>query len=209
MYKSLSFYGKLLSFILLVVAMVILKNYNIFLLICGMIFILSFLNKNGLYFMFCLVLFVSTYSIPYSEITFLVLKLVLIILYALIIESSLLSLEKRYLYDILFYRNNTTKQLKKCIKRYYYKDVLSTIENDNISIQKYLFDKDKYKSFLKEETKNKAEIELDSLYLIDKLRYDRYYASKKSKLTFSWNNYDNLYMALSLVLFVIVIVFGM
>ena len=209
MYKSLSFYGKLLSFILLVVAMVILKNYNIFLLICGMIFILSFLNKNGLYFMFCLVLFVSTYLIPYSEITFLVLKLVLIILYALIIESSLLSLEKRYLYDILFYRNNTTKQLKKCIKRYYYKDVLSTIENDNISIQKYLFDKDKYKSFLKEETKNKAEIELDSLYLIDKLRYDRYYASKKSKLTFSWNNYDNLYMALSLVLFVIVIVFGM
>ena len=159
--------------------------------------------------MFCLVLFVSTYLIPYSEITFLVLKLVLIILYALIIESSLLSLEKRYLYDILFYRNNTTKQLKKCIKRYYYKDVLSTIENDNISIQKYLFDKDKYKSFLKEETKNKAEIELDSLYLIDKLRYDRYYASKKSKLTFSWNNYDNLYMALSLVLFVIVIVFGM
>ena len=107
MYKSLSFYGKLLSFILLVVAMVILKNYNIFLLICGMIFILSFLNKNGLYFMFCLVLFVSTYLIPYSEITFLVLKLVLIILYALIIESSLLSLEKRYLYDILFYRNNT------------------------------------------------------------------------------------------------------
>ena len=209
MYKSLSFYGKLLSFILLVVAMVILKNYNIFLLICGMIFILSFLNKNGLYFMFCLVLFVSTYLIPYSEITFLVLKLVLIILYALIIESSLLSLEKRYLYDILFYRNNTAKQLKKCIKRYYYKDVLSTIENDNISIQKYLFDKDKYKSFLKEETKNKAEIELDSLYLIDKLRYDRYYASKKSKLTFSWNNYDNLYMALSLVLFVIVIVFGM
>ena len=103
MYKSLSFYGKLLSFILLVVAMVILKNYNIFLLICGMIFILSFLNKNGLYFMFCLVLFVSTYLIPYSEITFLVLKLVLIILYALIIESSLLSLEKRYLYDILFY----------------------------------------------------------------------------------------------------------
>ena len=49
MYKSLSFYGKFLSFILLVIAMVLLRNYNIFLLICGMIFILSFLNKNRLY----------------------------------------------------------------------------------------------------------------------------------------------------------------
>ena len=209
MYKSLSFYGKLLSFILLVVAMVLLRNYNIFLLICGMIFILSFLNKNRLYFLLCLVLFVATYLIPFSEISFYILKIVLIVLYALIIESSLLSLEKRYLYDILFYRNSTTKQLKKCIKRYYYKDVISSIENDNVSIQKYLFDKDKYKNFLKEESKNKAEIELDNLYLIDKLRYDRYYTSKKSKLTFSWNNYDNLYMALSLILFVIVIVFGM
>ena len=209
MYKSLSFYGKLLSFILLVIAMILLKNYNIFLLICGMIFILSFLNKNRLYFLLCLVLFVATYLIPFSEISFYILKIVLIVLYALIIESSLLSLEKRYLYDILFYRNSTTKQLKKCIKRYYYKDVISSIENDNVSIQKYLFDKDKYKNFLKEESKNKAEIELDNLYLIDKLRYDRYYTSKKSKLTFSWNNYDNLYMALSLILFVIVIVFGM
>ena len=197
------------SFILLVIAMILLKNYNIFLLICGMIFILSFLNKNRLYFLLCLVLFVATYLIPFSEISFYILKIVLIVLYALIIESSLLSLEKRYLYDILFYRNSTTKQLKKCIKRYYYKDVISSIENDNVSIQKYLFDKDKYKNFLKEESKNKAEIELDNLYLIDKLRYDRYYTSKKSKLTFSWNNYDNLYMALSLILFVIVIVFGM
>ena len=118
MYKSLSFYGKLLSFILLVIAMILLKNYNIFLLICGMIFILSFLNKNRLYFLLCLVLFVATYLIPFSEISFYILKIVLIVLYALIIESSLLSLEKRYLYDILFYRNSTTKQLKKCIKRY-------------------------------------------------------------------------------------------
>ena len=78
-----------------------------------------------------------------------------------------------------------------------------------MSVQKYLYEKDKYKTFLKEEAKAKAEIELDNLYLIDKLRYDRYFTSKKSKLTFSWNNYDNLYIALSLILFVIVIVFGM
>ena len=209
MYKSLSFYGKLLSFILLVVAMVLLRNYNIFLLICGMIFILSFLNRNRFYFLICLVLFVATYLIPFNELSFFVLKIILIIVYALIIESSLLSLEKRYLYDKLFYRNSTTKQLKKCIKRYYYKDVINNIENDNMSVQKYLYEKDKYKTFLKEEAKAKAEIELDNLYLVDKLRYDRYFTSKKSKLTFSWNNYDNLYIALSLILFVIVIVFGM
>ena len=209
MYKSLSFYGKFLSFILLVVAMVLLRNYNLFLLICGMIFILSFLNKNRLYFLLSLALFIATYIIPFNEISFIVLKVLLIITYALIIESSLLSLEKRYLYDKLFYRNSTTKQLKKCIKRYYYKDVMNDITNDNNTIQKYLYDKDKYKVQLKEEAKKKSEIELDNLYLIDKLRYDRYFTSKKSKLTFSWNNYDNLYIALSLVLFVIVIVFGM
>ena len=209
MYKSLSFYGKLLSFILLVVAMILLKNYNIFLLICGMVFILSFLNRNRLYFLICLALFIATYLIPYNEVSFYILKMILIVVYALIIESSLLSLEKRFLYDKLFYRNSTTKQLKKCIKRYYYKDVMNSINNDNLTIQKYLYDKDKYKSFLKECAKEKADIELDNLFLIDKLRYDRYFTSKKSKLTFSWNNYDNLYIALSLILFVIVVVFGM
>ena len=87
MYKSLSFYGKLLSFILLVVAMVLLRNYNIFLLICGMIFILSFLNRNRFYFLICLALFVATYLIPFNELSFFVLKIILIIVYALILNQ--------------------------------------------------------------------------------------------------------------------------
>ncbi len=209
MYKGLSFYGKLVSFILLVISMVIIKNYNIFLLICGMIFIVSFLNKNKILFFISLLLFLVTYLVPYNLPTFIALRVCLVILYALIIESSLLSLEKRYLYDKLFYRNRTTKQLKRYMRRYYYKDIINEIDDYNESVNKYLFEKDKYKKFLKEEAEKKAEVRIDDLYLLDKMRFDRFFTNKKSKLSFSWNNYDNFYIAVTLLFFVIVIVFGM
>ena len=54
----------------------------------------------------------------------------------------------------------------------------------------------------------KANVEIDNLYLLDRIRFDRFYSSKKSKLTFSWNNYDNFYLSVSLILFVLVVVIG-
>lgn len=208
MYKSLSFYGKLVSFLLLVIAMIIIKNYNIFLLVCGMIFILSFINKDKKYFLMGLVLFLLTYILNYNVIVFIILRILLVILYALIIESSLLSLEKRYLYDKLFYRNSTSKKLRQYMKKYYYRDVLNSKMNDNKRIEKYLKDSNKYRKFLERQAIKKANIEIDNFYLLDRIRFDRFFTKKRSKLTFSWNNYDNLYISVSLILFVIVIVFG-
>ena len=48
----------------------------------------------------------------------------------------------------------------------------------------------------------------ENLYLLDRIRFDRFFSSKKSKLPFNWNNYDNLYIGISLMLFVLVIVLG-
>lgn len=208
MYKSLSFFGKLASFILLVVAMVIIKNYNVFLLICGMIFILSFINKEKKYFIFCFLLFLVTYLMNYDENTFIVLRVLLVISYALIIESSLLSLEKRYLYDKLFYRNSTSKKLRGYIKKYYYRDLVDKNIENNKKIAKYLDDPNKYNKYLISQAEKKAEVEIDNLYLIDRIRFDRYFSKKKSRISFSWNNYDNFYICVSLLLFVIVWVFG-
>lgn len=208
MYKSLSFYGKLVSFVLLVIAMVVIKSYNIFLLVCGMVFILSFINKDKKYFFLSLILFLSTYILSFNDITFIVLRVLLVVVYALIIESSLLSLEKRYLYDKLFYRNRTSKKLRGYIRKYYYKDLLNNNIEANKRIEKYLDNPDKYKKYLNSQATRKAYLEVDNLYLLDRIRYDRFYNSKKSKLPFTWNNYDNFYIAVSLLLFVLVIVLG-
>lgn len=208
MYKSLCFYGKLVSFILLVIAMVIIQNYNIFLLVCGMVFILSFINKKKRYFFLCLILFLSTYILNFNDIIFIVLRVLLVIVYALIIESSLLSLEKRYLYDKLFYRNKNSSKIKGYIRKYYYKDLLNNNIEANRRIEKYLDNPDKYKKYLKTQAEKKAFIEIDNLYLLDRIRYDRFYNRKKSRLPFTWNNYDNFYIAVSLLLFVLVVVLG-
>lgn len=208
MYRSLSFYGKLVSFILLVIAMFLIKNYNIFLLVCGMVFILSFINKDKKYFLVSLILFLATYILEFNDIIFIVLRILLIVVYALIIESSLLSLEKRFLYDKLFYRNRTSKKLRGYIRKYYYKDLLNNNMESNKRIEKYLENPDKYSKYLKRQAERKAHIEIDSLYLLDRIRYDRFYNRKKSKLPFTWNNYDNFYIAISLLLFVLVIVLG-
>ena len=208
MYRSLSFFGKLVSFILLVVAMVILKNYNVFLLICGMVFILSFINKEKKYFIFCFLLFLATYFVNYNEVTFIIFKVLLVCSYALIIESSLLSLEKRYLYDKLFYRNSTSKKLRGYMKKYYYKDIVDKNIENNKRIGKYLEDENKYNKYLTSQAEKKAEIEVDNIYLIDRIRFDRFFSKKKSRLSFSWNNYDNVYICVSLLLFVIVLVLG-
>ena len=208
MYKSLSFYGKLVSFILLVIAMVIIKSYNIFLLVSGMIFIVSFVNKDKKCFFLSLALFLLTYILEFNNISFILLRCLLVIIYALIIESSLLSLEKRYLYDKLFYRNRTSKQVRGYIKKYYYKDILDRNIEFNKRIEKYLKDPEMYNSFLNRQVKKKANVEIDNLYLLDRIRFDRFYSSKKSKLTFSWNNYDNFYLSISLILFVLVVVIG-
>ena len=156
MYKSLSFYGKLVSFILLVIAMVLVKNYNIFLLICGMVFILRSINKEKKYFLDSLVLFLATYILEFNDITFIVLKVLLVIVYALIIESSLLSLEKRFLYDKLFYRNRTSKKLRGYIRKYYYKDLLNNNIEANKRIEKYLDNPDKYSKYLRRQAERKA-----------------------------------------------------
>jgi len=208
MYKSLCFYGKLVSFILLVIAMIIIKDYNIFLLICGMVFILSFINKKKRYFFFCLILFLSTYILKFNDVSFLVLRILLIIAYALIIESSLLSLEKRYLYDKLFYRNKNSNKIKGYIRKYYYKDLVNSNMEANKRIEKYLVNPDKYKKYLKLQAEKKAYVEIDNLYLLDRIRYDRFFSKKKSRLPFTWNNYDNFYIAVSLFLFVLVVVLG-
>lgn len=208
MYKSLCFYGKLVSFILLVIAMVIINNYNIFLLVCGMVFILSFINKKKRYFFLCLILFLSTYLIEFNDITFIVLRILLIIAYALIIESSLLSLEKRYLYDKLFYRNKNSNKIKGYIRKYYYRDLYNGNMEANKRIEKYLDNPDKFKKYLKTQAEKKAYVEIDNLYLLDRIRFDRFFNKKKSRLPFSWNNYDNFYIAVSLFLFVLVVVLG-
>lgn len=208
MYKSLSFYGKLVSFILLIIAMIIIKEYNIFLLICGMVFILSFINKKKRYFFMCLILFLSTYILNSNDISFIILRILLVIMYALIIESSLLSLEKRYLYDKLFYRNKNSNKIKGYIRKYYYRDLLNNNMEDNKRIEKYLDNPDKYKKYLKNQAEKKAYVEIDNFYLIDRIRFDRFFNKKKSTLPFSWNNYDNFYIAVSLFLFVLVVVLG-
>jgi len=208
MYKSLSFYGKLLSFILLVIAMIVIENYNIFLLVSGMVFILSFINKDKKCFFMSLILFLLTYILSFDNITFILFRVLLVIVYLLIIESSLLSLEKRYLYDKLFYHNKSSKKIREYMKKYYYKDIFNNNINNNKRIEKYLVNPNKYDKFLKKQARRKTNIEIDNYYLLDRIRFDRHFSKKKSKLTFSWNNYDNFYIAISLILFVIVIVLG-
>ena len=208
MYKGLSFYGKLVSFILLVIAMVIIKSYNIFLLVSGMIFIISFVNKDKKCFLLSLALFLLTYILEFNDISFIIMRGLLVIIYALIIESSLLSLEKRYLYDKLFYRNRTSKKVREYIKKYYYKDILNINIENNKRIEKYLKNDEMYNNFLNRQAKRKTNVEIDNFYLLDRIRFDRFYSKKKSKLTFSWNNYDNFYLAVSLILFVLVVIIG-
>ena len=208
MYKSLSFYGKILSFILLLIAMVIIKNYNIFLLICGMVFIVSFINKDRKYFIFCMLLFLATYLTSYNEVSFIIFRVLLVLSYALIIESSLMSLEKRYLYDLLFYRNSTSKKLRRYMKKYYYHDIVNRNVDNNRKIKKYLDNQNKYDKYLMNQAEKKAENEIDNIYLIDRIRFDRFFGSKKKRLALSWNNYDNFYMCISLLLFVLVLVLG-
>ena len=208
MYKSLSFYGKIVSFVLLVIAMVIIKSYNIFLLVSGMIFIVSFVNKDKKCFLLSLALFLLTYILEFNNISFILLRVLLVIIYALIIESSLLSLEKRFLYDKLFYGNRTSKKVREYIKKYYYKDILNNNIESNRIIEKYLKDPEMYDNFLNRQAKKKANVEIDNFYLLDRIRFDRFYSKKKSKLTFSWNNYDNVYLAISLILFVLVVIIG-
>ena len=208
MYKSLSFYGKLVSFILLVIAMVIIKSYNIFLLVSGMIFIVSFVNKDKKCFFLSLALFLLTYILEFNNISFIIFRVLLVLVYALIIESSLLSLEKRFLYDKLFYGNRTSKKVREYIKKYYYKDLLSNNIESNKRIEKYLKDPEMYDGFLNRQAKKKTNVEIDNFYLLDRIRFDRFYSKKKSRLTFSWNNYDNVYLAISLILFVLVVIIG-
>lgn len=109
---------------------------------------------------------------------------------------------------MLFYRNSTSTKLKGYIRKYYYKDLLSRNIEANKRVKKYLDNPDKYKKFLNNQASKKANAELENLYLLDRIRYDRFYSSKKSKLPFTWNNYDNFYIAVSLLLFVLVIVLG-
>jgi hypothetical protein len=208
MYSHLSFYGKIVSFILLVIAMVIIKSYNIFLLVCGMIFIVSFLNKDKICFFLSLFLFILTYILEFNDISFILLRVLLVMVYALIIESSLLSLEKRYLYDKLFYGNRTSKKVREYIKKYYYQDLLNKNIRENKRIVKYLKDPEMYNVFLNRQAKKKTNVEIDNFYLLDRIRFDRFYNRKKSKLTFSWSNYDNFYLAISLILFVLVVIIG-
>ena len=77
---------------------------------------------------------------------------------------------------------------------------------NNKRIVKYLKDPEMYNVFLNRQAKKKTNVEIDNFYLLDRIRFDRFYSKKKSKLTFSWNNYDNVYLAISLILFVLVVI---
>ncbi len=128
-----------------------------------------------------------------------IIKIALIIDYLMLIESSLALVDKRLLYDMFLYRK---KKNKDGIKRYYEENLKDNYRGE---LSKYK----KYNTGI-ENSINKEVIDssINQLYLIDKMRFDRFYNRKKIIFNKKINYYDKLYISGNVLIVIIGIMFG-
>ncbi len=209
MFKDISFYNKIISLILLVIALVLVQNYSVFLLICGLVLVLAFINKKIGLLIVNIINFALVYFLGSDPTLFVVFKFILPIIYIFVIEDSLYIVEKRFLYDSLFYRNRS--KVKDYMKKYYWDKCYEKNMGNLDQVTKYLDnsrDVRKFKGYIEDEAYDKTKKDINRKYLIDKIRYDRYFTKKRNFLINEWGLNDTFFLGLNIAVLLLVVFLG-
>jgi len=198
MFKKISFVIKMISLVLLVI-MCFFVNNGFLIILSGIIIIISLMNKKKNLIYSSFLLMILSIFLGWILGFRIIIKIALIINYLMLIESSLASVDKRLLYDIFLYRK---KKNKDGIKRYYEETLKDNYRGE---LSKYK----KYNSGIENNIdKEVIDSSIDHLYLIDKMRFDRFYNKKRIILNKSINYYDKLYISVNILIVIMGIMFG-
>lgn len=207
MFRKINIYNKLICLILFALSLLLLRKYDFYFIPIILVFVMSLIHQKNKYIFTSLAIFIIYLIIPYSLIFFIISKIILFIVYALILDESLSIREKNYLYNFL--NGKKIVDEKKVIERCYKEKIIDDIDFENSLVYKYAIDRDEFKrnsQILKENKKLKLNEELRYKYLIDRIRFGNNDKKAKSKLRIIWTNYDNIFLAVNL--FILIIVFS-
>lgn len=207
MFKKLSFVNKIISLFFMLFILLLIPASSYLFIPALLLVVAAFVSKRKKHMIVALLFLLVTFVLPNMALSMNLYKIILFIVFALFIESTMLADERRFVFS--FITNRKLIDNDRIISRYYSNELMSDIEFDNSLIYKYAVDNDekrKYRLYLKEESVKILKQEANYKYLVDKIRFGTYNDKRKNTVVKTqWTEDDNLYLALFIFAFIVAI----
>lgn len=203
--KELNLYSKLIGLILMMLSIILVKNvYLVFALVVISI-IVSAILKNFESLQMSIILIVIAMFYYLHPFLLILVKLLLLYVFYLNMKSMTRTKEKRYIIDKLFYRSKSKTAmnlyLNNCFKNKKFNNNLDVYN----TIDKYT--RRKYSKYIVNQALIKTNYDMQDIYYRSKLSFYKFYNKKTTILNMKWDNTDNTFLLLTILIFVLVLIY--
>ena len=152
--------------------------------------------------MLTIVMYMFYYLHPFLLI---IVKILLLYILYLISKNLVTFNDKKHLFNMFFYRLNNSKTNKLYVINTYKKPLF--INNINIFNHIDKLTRRKYSNYIVNEALKKTNYDLEELNYRNTLSYYGYYKKRGSNLDMQWNNIDNTFLLIHVLIFILVIIY--
>lgn len=203
--KELNLYSKVISLILMMLSIIMVNNVYLVFIIIGISLIISLMLKDFEAIQLSLILIVASMFYYLHPFLLIIVKLILLYVFYLIVKDMMNSKEKMYIIDKLFYKSRNKQSmdlyLNNCYKNQKFNENLKIYDD----IDKYT--RRKYSKYIVKQSEIKTNYDLQDISYRNKLSFYKYYNNKTTVLNMDWRKLDNTFLIISLLIFVLVIIY--
>lgn len=203
--KSLNLYNKLFSLIVMLIAIILADQFYIVFTLIIISLVMSILLKDydGLQLVIISIIVSLFYYIHPFLLIFV--KVVLVGIFFILTRSMISKKEKRFLLEKITYLVKGNKTFRFYLDHCYKKDLF----NQNLCVYDNLdkYQRRKNSKYMISEVAKKTNLDMQDYATLNKIRFFGMFNKKTSMIKHSWNKDDNTLCLLSLLVFILVIIY--
>lgn len=203
--RNLNLYSKLIGFFLLMLSIIMVENVCLVFILIGLSIILSSMLKNFESLQLSIILIVVSMFYYLHPFLLIIVKLILLYVFYLMAKDMANKKEKMYLVDKLFYRSKHKQSmdlyLNTCFKNKCFNKNLNVYDDIDKCTRR------KYSNYIVKQAEIKTSYDLQNINYRNKLSFYKYYNKKTTILNTNWGSADNTVLMISVLLFVLVLIY--
>lgn len=203
--ENLNLFAKLIGLILIALSIIFVDRPLLVFCLIGLSILLSFFVRNYEGLQLSIILIVVSMFYYLHPFLLVIVKLILLYVFALIVKNMTNNNEKRYIIDKFIYSNksisSTKFYLNSCFKsKKFCQNMLPYDSIDNLTRRKY-------SGYIVKQAEIKTEYDLQDIYYRHKLSFYKINNKKTTVLDMKWNMWDNVFLIITIVLFIVVLLY--
>ena len=203
--RNLNLYSKLIGLFLLMLSIVMVENVYLVFVLIGLSIILSSMLKNFESLQLSIILIIVSMFYYLHPFLLIIVKFILLYVFYLIVKDMADKKEKMYLIDKLFYRSRHKQSMDLYLNTCYKNKCFNNNLNVYDDIDKYT--RRKYSKYIVKQAEIKTSYDIQNINYRNKLSFYKYYNKKTTFLNMKWGSADNTVLMISVLLFVLVLMY--